>query len=219
MKLKYLAHAAFLITSDENIKILTDPYEPGGYDGAIGYQPINEAVDIITVSHNHADHDYIAPHHKNSKIVRRPGEYRHEDIQIIGFPTFHDENAGRERGENIIFIINIDGISILHLGDLGHMLSEDELTKIGNIDVLLIPVGGLFTIDADVANQVRLAIKPKICIPMHYKTKKLAFDLAPVDNFIKKAKEVKIIQCSEIELNKSMLSDINEVWILNMAKY
>ena len=207
MKLQYLAHAAFLLTSGKGTKVLTDPYEPGSFGGAVGYKPIDEPVDVITISHDHADHNYIAPHHQSAQLFNQPGKYQFDDIEISGIKTFHDPKQGQERGENIIFNLKIDEMIICHLGDLGHPLSKDLLSEIGKIDVLLIPVGGIFTIDANTATTVMQALAPKVCIPMHYKTDRLAFDLAPVSDFIKNRNNVKIIQVSEVALNMNSFTD------------
>ena len=219
MKLTYLAHAAFLLESESGVKLLMDPYESGGFDGAIGYDPIDEIVDAITISHAHADHGYIAPHHKTAKQFNKIGQYQFENIKIKGIKTFHDMSQGKERGENIIFIIRIDEIVICHLGDLGHPLKKDILEEIGKVDVLMLPVGGTFTINTKSASEIMTAINPKICIPMHYKTEKLGFDLAPVDNFISDKINVKQLDRSEIELEKNQLDNMSsEIWVLTPAK-
>jgi L-ascorbate metabolism protein UlaG (beta-lactamase superfamily) len=218
MKLKYLAHAAFLFTANKGAKILTDPYEPEGFNGAIGYSPITEAVDAITISHAHADHNYIAPHYQQAKIFNQTGKYEFNDIEILGIKTFHDTKQGKERGENIIFVLKINEIVICHLGDLGHTLNNDTLQAIGKIDVLLIPVGGIFTIDSVTATSVMQSLAPKICIPMHYKTKKLATNLASVDDFIRNKTNVKMVQTSEMKLNKDNLTQTPEIWVLTPAK-
>lgn len=218
MKLQYLAHAAFLFTSSKGTKVLTDPYEPGGFGGAIGYNSINETVDVITISHSHADHNYIAPHHMKATLFNQAGKYEFDDVEISGIKTFHDTNMGKERGENIIFGLKIDGIVICHLGDLGHILNKDVLQAIGKIDVLLTPVGGVFTIDANAATSVMQSLAPKICIPMHYKTDKLTFDLVSVDDFIKNKNNVKMVQASEVELDKDRFTETPEIWVLTPAK-
>lgn len=218
MNLKYLAHAAFLFTSDKGTRVLIDPYEPGGFEGAINYKPIDENVDAIIISHDHADHNYIAPHHAEAKVFNKPGRANFNDVEILGIKTFHDTSKGGERGENLVFVIKIDDIVICHLGDLGHVLAKEELEAIGRIDVLLIPVGGLYTIDANAATSIMQAVMPKICIPMHYKTEKLSFGFAPVDNFLKNKNNVKQKGVSEIELDKNNLPQVPEIWALNPDK-
>ncbi|GAG70598.1 unnamed protein product, partial [marine sediment metagenome] len=138
MKIKFLAHAAFLLTSDKDTKVLIDPYEPGGFDGALNYQPIDEQVDAIVISHQHADHNYIAPHHQNVTVFDQIGEFKFNDIKILGFHSYHDEEKGKKLGENIIFVIKIDDVTICHLGDLGQKLSVADAELMGEIDVLLL---------------------------------------------------------------------------------
>lgn len=218
MKLEFLAHAAFLLTSTKGTKLLTDPYESGGFDGALSYQPITEPVDVITISHNHADHSYVAPCHQAATVINEPGAHKFADIKIFGTKTFHDAKKGQERGDNIVFTIKLNNIIVCHLGDLGHTLNTDALKSIGEIDVLLLPVGGLYTIDAVIATTVMQSLVPKICIPMHYKTDKLAFDFAPVSNFIQNKHHVKTIESSKVKLTQDTLPQTPEIWVLNHAK-
>ena len=219
MKLKYLAHAAFLMTSKQGTKVLIDPYESAGFGGAIGYQPIKDRVDIIVTSHQHADHAYIAPWHRGVKIISEPGEHKHEDVTAKGVVSFHDSKDGVERGQNIIFTFVIDGIVICHLGDLGHVLNNDQIAQIGKPDVLLLPVGGVFTLGPSEANDVIAMLNPKVVIPMHYKTEKLAFGLMSLDKFTIGKTNVKFHNISEIAINDSSLPRENEIWVLEQANY
>ena len=218
MKLQYLAHAAFLLTAEDGVTLLTDPYESNGYDGAIAYAPIDEQADIITISHEHADHNYISPMHDEAKIIRGIGECDVRGIQIRGFSSFHDEKQGAERGQNTIFTISMDGLTLCHLGDLGHLLADGNIKELGSIDVLMLPVGGVFTTDAKMATAVMEKINPKICIPMHYKTDKLGFDLASVDVFLAGKNNVKFVESSEVELTQEMLPVNCEIWSVLPSK-
>jgi len=218
VKIQYMAHASFLLTDEKGTKILMDPYEPGSYDGAIGYKGIDEVVGAITISHQHADHNYIAPAHKHLPVFNQPGKYEFKGIKIEGIKTFHDTSKGSERGENVVFILTIDEVRICHLGDLGHLLDRETLAALKQIHVLLIPVGGVFTIDSNQATQLTHDIHPNICIPMHYKTEKLHFDVATVDSFIAGKKNVKQVEQSEIILNADQLPQETEVWVLKPEK-
>lgn len=218
MKIKFLAHAAFLLTSDKDTKILIDPYEPGGFEGALNYEPIDEQVDAVLVTHQHADHNYIAEHHKKAELFDQIGEFAFEDVKILGFHSYHDEEKGAKLGENIIFVIKIDDITICHLGDLGQRLSVAEAELIGDIDVLLLPVGGLYTINAEMATDVMHTLKPKICIPMHYKSEKISVAFAPIDDFLVDKKNVKRLQQSEINLEYEKLPNDPEIWVLKQSK-
>jgi L-ascorbate metabolism protein UlaG (beta-lactamase superfamily) len=176
-----MGHASFLLETQKGTKIITDPYEPGSYSGAVGYSPIGVEADIVTVSHQHADHNYIKEF-STAEIIDKAGNFTVGDVQIQGLLSYHDQQKGKERGEIIIFIISADGLRIAHFSDLGTM--DIDLDKLKNIDIALIPVGGTFTIDAKEATKLLSQINPKITIPMHFKTPKLGFDLLGVDTFL-----------------------------------
>ncbi len=181
MKINWLGHACFLLETSQGTKIITDPYESGGYGGAVGYDPINLEADLVTVSHQHSDHNYIQPF-KAAKIINQAGSFSIKDVTIEGIVSYHDAQRGSARGENIIFIITTDNLKLVHLGDLG---TEDiDYSKFQNIDVALIPVGGTFTLDAKAATRVIEKISPRVAIPMHFKTPKLRFSIDGVDQFI-----------------------------------
>ncbi len=181
MKIKWFGHSCFLITSDNGTRILTDPF-----DEQVGYTLPHTEVDVVTVSHNHFDHDNVGVVKGDFKYIKDEGNFTHRDIGIKGISTFHDEVGGAKRGKNIVFIYSIDGMTICHLGDLGHALSEEQVKEIGKVDVLLIPIGDIYTIDGDTAIEVIKSINPRVSIPMHYKTEHLSFDLAKPDNFLEK---------------------------------
>jgi L-ascorbate metabolism protein UlaG (beta-lactamase superfamily) len=207
MKIQWLGHASFIITAQNGTRILTDPYEPGGFSGAMAYSPIKERVDIITVSHSHSDHSHIpAGVSKETQIIRERPAAPVKDIMIRCVNSFHDSVGGRERGSNSIFVFEVDGIKIAHFGDLGHALDDTQVRELGPIDVALIPVGGTFTIDARGANEVIKKLKPKIVIPMHFKTPKVGFDIDEVEIFLKGKDNVEKIGCPEIEITPNLLS-------------
>jgi len=162
VKIKYLGHAAFLITTADGRKIVTDPYEPGGFGGAIGYGALEEAADFVTVSHEHADHNYVEMVPGNPTVISRAAEERHNGILFRALRTHHDASRGAERGANVVRVIEADGISVCHLGDLGHTLSPEDATALGALDILLVPVGGTFTVDAKGATAVVNRLRPCI---------------------------------------------------------
>jgi len=155
MKIKWLGHASFMITSEAGIKIITDPYE---LRETLTYGEIKESADIVTVSHEHTDHNNVAAVRGNPEIVR--GTARVKGIEFKGIPCYHDDGKGQLRGNNTILCFEVDGIRVCHLGDLGHQLNGKQVADIAKVDVLLIPVGGFFTIDAKVAGQVCDKLKP-----------------------------------------------------------
>lgn len=207
MKIEWLGHAAFIITSGDGTKILTDPYESGGFSGALRYSPIKEKVDIITTSHSHSDHCHMPLGlTKETQIIRDKINATIKGIKIKTIDSFHDLVGGRERGYNSIFLFDVDGIKIAHFGDLGHALDDAKMKELGQIDVALIPVGGTFTVDAKGASDIIKKIKPKIVIPMHFKTPKVRLDIDEVDTFLEDKENVERLRVSEIEIKPNMLS-------------
>lgn len=181
MKISWLGHASFLLETNQGTKIITDPYESGGYGGAVGYGSINVEADIVTVSHQHSDHNYTQGLGE-PRIVNKETKVTIKDVEIEGIASYHDEKKGKLRGKNIIFIIKVEGLKIIHFGDLG--TKDIDYSRFQNIDIALIPVGGIFTLDAKGATEVLKQINPKITIPMHFKTPKLGFDIEGVDKFL-----------------------------------
>ena len=217
MKVKWLGHAAFVITTADGTKILTDPYKPGGYDGAVGYGPITEKVDVVTVSHDHEDHNDTDGLTGSFEVVKGCGSSQAKGIRIQGFGCFHDGSKGSERGDNTIFVIEADGIRVCHLGDLGHPLTAAEIKEIGRVDVLLVPVGGHFTIDAREAAQVADAMRARVIIPMHFKTESLGFPIAPVDEFLNEMGIYERPESSEVEITGESLQEGKRVIVLEHA--
>ena len=209
MKLKWLGHSAFVITSDTGIKIITDPYAT---DDRLSYGEIKESADIVTVSHDHSDHNNVSAVRGNPEIVRGTTEIK--GIKFRGIPTYHDEAKGQQRGKNTIFCFEVDGTKVCHLGDLGHTLGDKQIAEIGEVDILLIPVGGLYTINATTASQVCDQLKPKVIIPMHYKTNKCGLPISGVDEFLQGKKNVSRLDASEVELKSGKLPADTQIIVL-----
>ncbi|RKX70483.1 MBL fold metallo-hydrolase [candidate division WOR-3 bacterium] len=218
MKFTFLGHAAFLIETKDGVRIITDPYKPGCYDNAVGYDPITEAADIVTVSHEHDDHNYTQDIKGDPVIVKGAGAQEVKGIKLTGFESYHDQAKGSQRGKNTIFLIEAEGMRIVHLGDLGHVLDDEAAKRIGPVDILLIPVGGFYTIDAGEAWQVVKKLNPRIVIPMHFKTEKLGFPIAKVNEFAFDAKDADWTERSEYEITKENLPEALKVVILNPLK-
>jgi len=216
MKIKRLGHSSFMITSDTGIKIITDPYEPA-YVAAGGpsYGEIKESADIVTVSHNHTDHNNVAAVRGNPEVVK--GTAKIKGIEFKGIPTYHDEAGGKKRGDNTILCFEVDGIRVCHLGDLGHRLSDRQVAELGRIDILLIPVGGFYTIDAKVATEVCSQLKPRVIMPMHYKTDKCDFPIASVDEFLRGKEGVSRLDASEVEFKSGELPATTQIIVLKSA--
>ncbi|MBM4341181.1 MAG: MBL fold metallo-hydrolase [Deltaproteobacteria bacterium] len=217
MKIKWYGHAAFLITSEKGTKIILDPYEPGAFGGQLAYDKINDQADIALTSHDHADHNDTKSLPGSPQVVKGSGTKTVKGISIKGIPTYHDPSKGSERGANTIFNLQVDGMQVCHLGDLGHILSDKEVAEIGPVDILLIPVGGYFTIDAKEATRVAEQVKPKVLIPMHFKTEKCGFPIAPVEDFVKGKPTLKRAGTSECAFDKASLPQKMEIIVLEHA--
>ena len=214
MKLKWLGHACFLITSEAGLRIITDPYPSGG---GIMYAPVNETADIVVVSHDHFDHNAVSTVPGSPEVVTGSGTKNVKGVEFKGIATYHDDSKGSQRGDNTVFCFSVDGVKLCHLGDLGHSLSREQIDEIGDMDVLLIPVGGFFTIDANVAGQVCDDLKPKVIVPMHYKTPKLDFPISGVEDFVKGKKSARTLDSSEAQFKQGELPGATEIMVLQPA--
>jgi L-ascorbate metabolism protein UlaG (beta-lactamase superfamily) len=184
MHITWLGHSCFKLqdkTTNDGVTVITDPY-----DGKIGLRAPSHEADILTISHDHYDHNNRDVIRGNPYIIDTAGEYDIKGVAITGIEAYHHDTQGKERGKNIIYRIEIDGVVVTHLGDLGTTLDEKQLEGIAGTDILLIPVGGKYTLDAKKAVEVISQVEPKIVIPMHYKVADLKIEgLDGVDKFIK----------------------------------
>jgi len=212
LKIRWHGHSCFEITDD--LTLVTDPH-----DGrSIGIPAPNVQADIILITHDHFDHSSGVKivEKEGSKIVTDSRKRTISDVEISGFETFHDENSGTKRGNNIIYKFVIDGMKFCHLGDLGHELDDNTVQKIGSVDILFIPVGGNFTIDDKKALNVIKKIKPKIIIPMHYKIGGLSLSIAGLDPFLEQSKYKVIYVGNEIDLENEDVPGEPEIWTFTL---
>ncbi len=211
LQIRWHGHSCFEITND--VTIVTDPH-----DGrSIGIPAPNVTADIILVSHNHYDHNSIKSVEKEtSKVVTDERKRTISNIQIMGIPAFHDAAHGERRGAMVLYKFISDDVTFCHLGDLGHELDEKTIQQIGKIDILFIPVGGNYTIDAEQAWRVVQALKPKITIPMHYRIEGLSIPVAGVDAFLEKNKYKVLKVGNEIDIEKDELPKEPEVWVFTL---
>lgn len=214
MKIRWMGHACFLITSRDGVRIIIDPYVVGG---GVEYSPIRESADVVLVSHDHDDHNNVSAVQGNPEVVRGSGRKTGRGVQFNGIATYHDTSGGKQRGTNTVFCFVLDDIKLCHLGDLGHVLSPEQVDKIGPVDVLLVPVGGMFTIDASLASQVCGQLKPGVVIPMHFKTPDCVYPIAGVDDFLKGKEGVRRTGSSEVELEGEKLALGTEIVLLEPA--
>jgi len=216
MKVKWLGHACFLLTADDGTRVITDPYTPGAF--GCDYGAPAEMAEIVTVSHEHGDHNNVGAVKGNPEVVRGTGVHKAKGIEFKGVPTSHDDASGAQRGPNTVYCLSLDGVRVCHLGDLGHKLSDKAVADIGAVDVLLVPVGGNFTVDADVANRVVDSLRPKIVIPMHFQNERCpSFPVGTVDDFKKLRQHVRVLNESEIEIKKDALPSDTETLVLKPA--
>lgn len=216
MTVTYHGHSAFKLKGKRGT-VVTDPYT-----AAVGFELPSMSADIVTVSHDHSDHNASGlvrgtSRRENPFLITQPGEYELGGISVFGARSFHDAAQGVERGKNTIFTILLDDIRVCHLGDLGHELTDEQREFIGGVDILLCPVGGTFTIDAQTAVKVIRTLEPSIVIPMHYKTErhdeKLFADLQPVSTFLKEY-GVEVTAQAKLDVEKETLPEETEVVVL-----
>lgn len=211
MNIRWLGHSCFLFSNQEGLRVLTDPFNE-----KVGYPPPHVETDIVTVSHHHHDHDAVQLLPGKPKIIDRDGLHKISGLSIQGTTTFHDAEQGTKRGKNILFSFIMDGVHIVHLGDLGHILTADHLASVGQVDIACIPVGGFYTIDADQAYQVVKQLKPKIILPMHYKLDDtIPLPIESNDRFLKYFDRVK--RAKILEVTSDTLPQTQEVVVLELS--
>jgi len=211
MDIKYLGHSSFKLSS-KSISVITDPF-----DNSIGIKFPSESATIVTVSHQHSDHNNSDAVKDVKKIVSGPGEYEIEGVSIIGLASYHDDKKGEERGTNTIYVYEMEELRLAHLGDIGHKLSEKQVEELGDIDILMLPVGGTYTIDAKTAVEVVQSIEPEIIIPMHYNSpeldQKTFGELTDVDRFTKEL-GVKVVEEKKYSVKSTDMTDEDQTVVV-----
>jgi len=208
MEITWLGYSCFRLKGKQNT-VITDPVSPD-----FGYSLGKITADIVTISHEHPGHSYIQGIGGEPKVLTGPGEYEISGVLTLGLQTYHDGEHGAQRGKNTIFVFEMDDLVICHLGDLGHTLDAEQIEKIDSVDVLLVPVGGVSTIDAIQAAEIVRRVEPKIVIPMHYKTLVLKRELAPVDRFLKEMGVKEAVPQPKLIVNKNSLPLTLQVVVL-----
>jgi len=209
MKIRWLGHCSFLITSDNGLRIITDPYEN---QMSLRWDDLDEEADVATVSHEHFDHNNVAAIRGNPQVVRETTTI--EGIEFKQIPTQH----GAEMSENRVFIFEIDGIKLCHCGDIGNVLTDRQATSIGKVDVLFVPVGGTYTADALSATKIYERLNARIVIPMHFSCEKMQSEIiATVDGFIEGKDNVIRIDSNEIDIRKEDLPGRTQILLMKSA--
>lgn len=185
MRLTYFGHSSFLLQAADGTSVIFDPYRHGCFDGAVKYGPIEETADVVVASHTHDDHGATDTIPGSPQVFVHPVAEKVGAVRITGIEVAHDEAGGEKRGRNTMVLCDDGDIRLAHLGDLGHTLDAAAVEALGRVDVLLIPVGGFFTIDHDEAAKVVESLDPRVVVPMHYKTDKVDFPIAGVELFLK----------------------------------
>ena len=215
MKIEYLGHSSFKLTESTGTSVVCDPY-----DGSVGFDMGKVRADAVTVSHGHFDHNNVKAVEGNPIVLDKECSYDLPGVEIDSIKSFHDRQRGKQRGENLIFKFRMDGIDVCHLGDLGEDCSSELIDLLLPVNVLLIPVGGTYTITAEMAKEYVDRIMPDIVIPMHYKSKDCKLDISKVDEFLDLFDEecVEELEGSELELMRSDFEGGTRVIVFGRSK-
>ena len=211
MNIRWLGHSCFLFTNQEGMTVLTDPF-----NNKVGYPEPHIETDIALVSHHHPDHDSVQVLPGKPQIIEGEGTHTVSGLSFQGTATFHDAEQGTKRGKNTLFSFTMDGVRIVHLGDLGHLLTPDHLADVGQVDIVCVPVGGFYTIDAEQAYQVVQQLKPKIVLPMHYKLNDaVSLPIEGIDPFLEYFTTTKKIKT--LDIFQASLPQTQEVIVLELS--
>lgn len=212
MEISYFGQSAFRIKG-KSFTVAVDPYSE-----KIGKFPKDIEANMVLVTHDHFDHNAVEKVGGNPFVIKGPGEYEVGGVSVIGVATFHDNSQGADRGPNTVYVIEMDNLRIAHLGDLGHKLTQDQLDQIGSTDIVLVPVGGHFTIDAKTAADVVKQLDPWVVIPMHYRqpaaTEEAAANLAPVEDFLKEMGKSEVIPIPKYTVSADKLPEETQVVVI-----
>ncbi|QQG44165.1 MAG: MBL fold metallo-hydrolase [Candidatus Roizmanbacteria bacterium] len=213
MEIKYLGHSAFLIKT-KDAKLVTDPFS----SQMVGMSFPKIEADVVTISHSHADHNFVQGVSGDPLVIDWPGEFEKNGIRVFGYKWYHDNKKGLERGENILYKIEAENLTLLHCGDLGDLLNDELYEEIGNIDILFVPIGGTYTIDATTAASLVKKLDPSIIIPMHYSQEKLSEELrsklSPVSDFLKEMGIDEVNPVDKLVVKKEDLSEEQKVIVM-----
>lgn len=216
-KVTWYGQAFFEIDANDGKRVVIDPYDTTLFKYPI---PRGLTANVLLVTHEHKDHNFVSLIGGDPYIIRSEkgvGKFTHDGITVTGTATYHDEHQGKDRGKNTVYSFTVDGIRFCHLGDLGHILSPEQLKSIGAVDVLFVPVGGFFTLDPSKVDLVINALNPKIVVPMHYKTNDTPnMPFQGPEAFLKNEKNVKRLGLASFEISKESLPKEREVWVLEI---
>lgn len=226
MKLTFIGHACFLCESDAGTRVLLDPYRPGAFEGRIGLRPFLEPVDIVASTHNHLDHFHLDRAFGKPEVLRwatwthAPDSTVHRQVargtEFLGMRLPHGAEPGRDAGWVTGLRFTMDGISIFHPGDLGRPLTEDEARVLGRVDVLLVPVGGTFTIGPEEALVLVKCLRPAVAIPMHYRMEQVVdLRLRPREDFLALVSDAIRVPEQPVLLERASLPAATRILVLD----
>ncbi len=211
MNIRYMGHACFFIETESGARLLTDPY-----DRTVGYPMPRLAADVVTVSHDHHDHNYTAMAEGNPVVVDCEVPITVSGVTIEAYGCYHDDAQGGKRGKNLLMRIRADGLNVCHCGDLGHMPDQALIDSLGEIDVLMLPVGGVYTLDAAGVWAVAQRLKPRVVIPMHYRTDVVCYqELAPVEDFLALAGAMDATPMRALRVHAANINTIQPIVVLD----
>ena len=209
MEIVWLGHSCFKIRGKE-ATIVTDPF-----DRTLGYPVRKLTASIVTLSHHHPQHSFSEGVEGNPRVISRPGEYEIASVFINGIATFHDSDKGEKRGKNTVYLIQLEEVSICHLGDLGHVPTAEQIEQMSDTDILMVPVGGESTIGATAAVETISLLQPRLVIPMHFKTEVVKMDLEPLDRFLKEMGLQEVVSQPKLNVSRSSLPAETNVVVLD----
>jgi len=212
MDITWFGHSCFRL-SEKGVAVVTDPF---GKETGYTRPPIR--ADVITISHDHPGHNNQIGFRGEHRVFDAPGEYEVRGVFVTGIGTYHDARSGAARGRNVVFMFDFEGLTVCHLGDLGHVLNQGQVEALGDVDVLLIPVGGAHTLSLSQAAEVITQIEPRLVIPMHYRTAAEKAKLDAVDKFLKEMGAASMPAQQELKVVKSGLPEETQIVLLDYAR-
>jgi L-ascorbate metabolism protein UlaG (beta-lactamase superfamily) len=207
-EITWLGHACFRLKSKDAV-VITDPYDKG-----LGLGTLNQRADIVTISHEHPHHNTLTGIKGEPFVIRGPGEYEVKGVFVTGVWSYADSEGGKQLGRNNIFLFHLDDLVVCHLGALGHTLNSHQLEALGDVDVVMVPVGGRTALSANKASEVISQLEPKIVIPMHYSTGRESLDLDTLDKFMKEMGLKEWTPQDKLAMKSSDLDETTQVVVL-----
>ena len=215
MKIKFYAQSAFRIVSDDGTRIVIDPYEESGF---LRYDPTFDEADIVVVTHEHGDHNNVDAVPGDHDVVRGEGTHSARGIAFTGIPSFHDREQGAQRGPNAMMVFDVDGLTIAHLGDLGHELGDSDIEALAGTNVLIAAVGGGPTLEPDNVWEIVERVQPNVMIPCHFKTPEIDLPIEPLEVFLEGKPSVRVVGGSEVTITANELPDPVEITVLERSR-